>query len=231
VKSVCLASHDGRDFLERQVLSILPQLSPEDELLIGDDASSDGTPDLVRSLGDPRIRLWESRFGGAIANFEFLLSRARGAWILLSDQDDEWLPGRVAALNGVPPEAQVVLCDAEVVDGRGKLLSPSLLATYRAHPGLWHNLLRNGYSGCCMALRADLLPRLLPFPVGIGMHDWWIGLVAERLGTAHWVRRPLVRHYRHGRNASFGLERSRIPLLCLAMMRIQLLRALRQRCG
>jgi glycosyltransferase involved in cell wall biosynthesis len=231
MKSVCLASHDGHDFLERQVRSILPQLSDSDELLIGDDASSDGTPDLVRSFGDPRIRLWEGRFGGAVANFEFLLSQARGSWILLSDQDDEWLPGRVDALEEAPPSALVVLCDAEVVDGQGRLLNPSLLAAYRARRGALCNLLHNGYSGCCMALRAELLPRILPFPKGIGMHDWWIGLAAERLGAAYWIRRPLVRHYRHGRNASFGLDKSRLSAWTRLAMRARLWWALSQRCG
>ena len=32
-----------------------------------------------------------------------------GDWIVLSDQDDEWLPGRLAALSEVPDAAQVVM--------------------------------------------------------------------------------------------------------------------------
>ncbi len=223
MRSVCLACHNGEDFLRRQILSILPQLSAEDELLIGDDGSSDGSLEVVQGIGDSRIRVWSESFGGVMPNFEFLLRQARGEWILLSDQDDEWLPGRVALLDEVPDHAWLALCDAQVVDGEGRELRPSLFRARNARPGYWHNLWRNGYTGCCMALRRPLLRHVLPFPAGIGMHDWWIGLTAERLGRSWWSEKRLVRHFRHGRNATSGLEKSRIPRRLQIAMRLRLL--------
>ena len=221
--SVCLACHNGEEFLGAQIVSILAQLDPEDELLVSDDASSDGSRELVRSLSDPRIRLFEGHFAGPIPNFEFLLNQASGDWIVLSDQDDQWLPGRIAALSEVPDAAQVVLCDAIVTDRCGRLLASSLLEHRRARQGWLANLYKNHYTGCCLALRKGFLPRILPFPARIGMHDWWIGLVAERLGVAHWIRHPLVRHVRHEHNATSGLGRSRLSWSTQIRMRLRLL--------
>lgn len=220
--SVCLACHNGLRFLGRQVASILPQLEAGDELLIGDDGSTDGTLDWLRSLGDPRIRILEGRPGGPIRNFDRLLAQARGEWIVLSDQDDEWLPGRIEALAEVPDRAAVALCDAEVVDGEGRILHPSLLEAHGDRPGLLANLFHNRYTGCCMAIRRSWLPRCHPFPAGIGMHDWWIGLCAEQDRAAHWIRHPLVRHVRHGGNASSEVGRSRLSLRRKLSMRIRL---------
>jgi len=222
VISVCLASHNGQDFLERQILSILPQLGPQDELLVGDDASSDGSLALLKAIEDTRLRILPGRFGGPIGNFDFLLSQARGEWIVLSDQDDEWLPGRIEALSEVPDEAMVVLCDAEVVDRSGSLLAASLLDAHRARRGVLANLYHNCYTGCCMALRRDFLRHCHPFPEGVGMHDWWIGLRAEQRRCAHWIRHPLVRHVRHEGNASSGFGRSRLGLVRKILMRLRL---------
>jgi glycosyltransferase involved in cell wall biosynthesis len=222
VISVCLASHNGQEFLECQIRSILAQLGPGDELLVSDDTSTDGSLDLIHSLGDSRIRLFEGRFGGPIPNFEFLLRQAQGDWIVLSDQDDEWLPGRIDALLEIPDSAQVVLCDAIVTDLHGNLLARSLLEHRKAKPGWLANLRKNHYTGCCLAIRSNFLPHILPFPTGIGMHDWWIGLVAERLAVSHWIRHPLVRHVRHDRNATSGLGNSRLDWRTKLMMRLRL---------
>ncbi|MEN9353815.1 MAG: hypothetical protein RL318_1140 [Fibrobacterota bacterium] len=220
--SVCLASHNGLVFLERQILSILEQLGPQDELLIGDDGSTDGSLEYLQGLQDPRIRTLSGSFGGPIANFDFLLSKAQGQWIVLSDQDDQWLPGRLDVLSEIPDDAQVVLCDAEVVDQDGSLLTPSLLSAHGMRRGVRANLIHNCYTGCCLAIRRDFLPYCHPFPSGIGMHDWWIGLRAEQLDCAHWIMHPLVRHYRHESNASSGIGKSRLGIRKQLAMRFHL---------
>jgi glycosyltransferase involved in cell wall biosynthesis len=222
VISVCLASRDGIAFVEGQILSILAQLGPDDELLIGDDGSVDGTLEFLAGIEDPRVKVRTGPFGGAVANFDALLARAGGEWIVLSDQDDLWLPGRIDALREVPGHAMVALCDAEVVDAQGRLLASSLLEAHRAGHGVVRNLLHNAYTGCCLALRREFLPQVHPFPAGIGMHDWWIGLRAEQEGCAHWIRRALVRHLRHGNNASSGTGPSRLGLGRKLSMRLRL---------
>ena len=45
--SVCMASYNGAKYIKAQLESILTQLGAEDEVVISDDGSTDGTLDIV----------------------------------------------------------------------------------------------------------------------------------------------------------------------------------------
>ena len=57
--SVAMAYYNGGEYIREQVESILPQLGPEDELIISVDAAEDGSLDLLKEMSreDDRIRL------------------------------------------------------------------------------------------------------------------------------------------------------------------------------
>jgi glycosyltransferase involved in cell wall biosynthesis len=209
--SVCVATCNGETYIAEQLASILA--SPRvDEVLVSDDGSRDGTRDVVRQFGDPRLRLIEGPRAGLVRNFEHLLGQARGDQIFLADQDDVWLPGKVDRVAEALCHADLVLTDCQVVDGSLKVLEPSFFALRGSRPGLLRNLGRNSYLGCCMALHRRLLGYALPFPQHLPMHDWWLGLVAEAFGTVRFVPTPLVMYRRHGGNASSTSTRSTTPL-------------------
>ena len=56
--SICLASYNGEKYIKEQLLSILPQLSEKDEVIISDDNSSDNTLGIVRGFDDKRIKIY-----------------------------------------------------------------------------------------------------------------------------------------------------------------------------
>ena len=60
--SVCMATHNGERFIRRQLETILAQLAPDDEVVISDDSSTDGTLEIIRSFADPRIRLFTGNY-------------------------------------------------------------------------------------------------------------------------------------------------------------------------
>ena len=68
--SVCMASYNGSAYITEQLSSILKQLGPADEVVIVDDASTDGTLDAVRAFGDDRIRLFEAAVNQGYVNTE-----------------------------------------------------------------------------------------------------------------------------------------------------------------
>lgn len=69
--SVCMATHNGERFIRHQLESILCQLSADDELIISDDSSTDGTVGIINGFGDSRIRLFrDNTFYSPIFNFE-----------------------------------------------------------------------------------------------------------------------------------------------------------------
>ena len=97
--SVVLCTHNGEQWLESQLDSILSQSRQPDELIVGDDASRDSTFGLLQSFsrraGFPvHIARHEPRLG-VMDDFDVTLSRARGRYVALCDEDDVWLPDRI----------------------------------------------------------------------------------------------------------------------------------------
>jgi glycosyltransferase involved in cell wall biosynthesis len=208
-RSVCLCTFNGERFVLEQVASILEQLGAEDELIVVDDASTDGTVALLEALGDARVHLTRSQDNhGPVRSFERALAQARGDLVFLSDQDDVWLAGKVSSLSAALAHAHLVVSDCRVVDAALRELHPSFFAQQRSGPGVWRNLVRNSYLGCCMALRREVLDVALPFPPRVPMHDWWLGLVAQSFGHVTFVPETLSLYRRHGGNASTAAQRS-----------------------
>jgi len=200
--SVLLAAHCGEKYIAEQIASILPQLEEADELLVSDDSPEGhtATRDIVLAFDDERIRYMQGPRRGVIKNVEFLLTQAclsrqvEGDILVLCDQDDVWLPGKLERarelLSGTSLLAHGAILTDEALNETGERQC--------ARPGLLRNLIKNSYTGCCMAFTRALLPYILPFPEGIPMHDQWIGLRAEKFGRVHVVDEPYILHRRHG---------------------------------
>jgi hypothetical protein len=101
--SVLLPTRNGASLLEDCVRSILEQPYADLELIVSDNASQDGTREILeRFAGDPRLEVVElAEAVDVTANWNVALARSRGERILLVGDDDLLLPGyfdRVDAL-------------------------------------------------------------------------------------------------------------------------------------
>ena len=99
--SVLVPSYNAEDCLEVAVRSVLAQTEPDFELLIIDDASTDGTLALAHALAsqDERIRVIElPTNGGKVSAMNRGMSEATGEWIAVLDADDWFAPGRLMRL-------------------------------------------------------------------------------------------------------------------------------------
>lgn len=114
---------DGARFLRPALESVLAQEGADFELLVLDDGSLDGSPEIVRSYRDPRIRLIENRGRlGLPATLNRGLREARGALVARQDADDLSLPGRLAAqLEALRASPELALLGAQgrLVDEHG----------------------------------------------------------------------------------------------------------------
>jgi glycosyltransferase involved in cell wall biosynthesis len=209
-----MATYNGAAFIRQQIDSIRPQLSPEDEVIFSDDGSTDTTLSIILEYRDKRFKIiGNDRTGSPAKNFERGLRHCTGDLIFLADQDDIWMPEKVAHVKTFLQTSDLVLTDCTIIDEHDNKILDSFFAKQRSKKGLIPNLVHNSYMGCCMAFNKKLLARILPFPANLKAHDQWIGLIAERHFKVHFLREPLVQYRRHGQNYSFTAEKSSFSLL------------------
>jgi hypothetical protein len=85
--SVLIPSYNHEPYIADAINSVLAQTHQNWELIIVDDASCDGSWDVIQSFDDPRIRSW--RHGGnqgAVACLDEALVRSKGDYIAFSIQ-------------------------------------------------------------------------------------------------------------------------------------------------
>ncbi len=226
MRSVVLASCQGEPFIGEQLASILPQLAPEDEVVISDDASTDRTLEVIAQRRDPRIRvLANAQRVGYVANFQRAIASSRGDCIFFSDQDDIWLPAKVATLDAALQESACVASDAIVVDDRLRTLHHSYfqLRGARRFSGL-SIYLKPHIVGATLACRRQYLSSLMPFPEGIP-HDFWLTFNAACDGTLSVVQTPLILYRRHPHALSVTATDRRRPMATIAAERARLIGA------
>lgn len=197
--SVCIATYNGERFIREQIDSILRQLSSDDEIIVSDDGSTDNTISIINSIDDKRIRVIEGpRKQSPTSNFECALKASKGDFIFMSDQDDVWKPNKVNICMEWLQRYDCVVSDAEVTDSSLNPLYPSLYAIMQVRQGrIYNTIWKNGYTGCCMAFRRNVLEASLPFPKDIPMHDIWIGNVAAYKYNVKFIPDTLIYFRRH----------------------------------
>ncbi len=205
--SIVMATYNGKPYLAEQLSSVLAEMLPDDELIIVDDASQDGTPELLDSMRTPAIRVVRNLTNvGVFATFERGLLLSSKEIIFLCDQDDIWLSGKRAAFVAAfkrDSRTLVVVSDAQIIDASGSVTESSFMATRGGfRGGILSTLVRNRYLGCSMALRRELLFAAIPIPRSVPMHDMWLGALGSILGSVHYISAPLMQYRRHGGNVS-----------------------------
>jgi len=94
--SAIVPVYNCRPWIEEALRSLLDQTVPVDEILVADDASTDGTADHIESLALPRTRVLRSEANQGISRqLNRLVAEARGRYVMRMDGDDISLPGRL----------------------------------------------------------------------------------------------------------------------------------------
>lgn len=206
--SVCLAAYNGQRYIASQISSILEQLGADDELIIGDDCSTDNTISIIESFSDKRIVVLKSDKNlRHVKNFERIISKAKGQLIFLSDQDDIWERGKLIAMIEIfdrYPSVTMVHHALSLMNERGDVYErhwnhlPDGISSKRRF--LIRQIFKSQIFGCGLAFRASMLKYMLPFPRGVYAHDHWISLVNGIHGQIYHLNSPLVRYRQHANN-------------------------------
>jgi glycosyltransferase involved in cell wall biosynthesis len=147
--TVLLAVHNGADTVERAIASVVGQDYDDWDLIVVDDASTDGTSGILRRLAeaDSRITvLTNERRGGLAYSLNKGWRAARGELIARLDADDACFPDRLrrqVEFMIAHPDVAVLGSGAEIIDAdgtaRGVMLRPERHeqladAIYRENP-------------------------------------------------------------------------------------------------
>lgn len=171
--SILIDTYNHEPFLEEAVHSVLAQDFPaaDREILVVDDGSTDGTPEILNKFAS-QIRILRKPNGGQASAFNFGIPQCRGKIIAFLDGDDWWAPNKlstVLAAFAAEPATGIVghgilnfLDDGTVrpsAPERPERLRLDSLAAARIFR------LRKSFLGTSrMTMRATLARQLLPVP-------------------------------------------------------------------
>jgi glycosyltransferase involved in cell wall biosynthesis len=122
-----MPSYNHAAFVGEAVQSILDQSFQDFEIIVTDDGSRDGTPDVIRKFGDPRIKLevFPENRGGVVAG-NSAIRRSVGKYIARLNSDDFFLPDKLerqVEFLEANPDIAAVFGMPHLIDERGKPLS------------------------------------------------------------------------------------------------------------
>lgn len=206
--TVLLALYQGAAFLAAQLDSIAAQ-TQDWRLIVSDDGSTDAGPALVRAFAAAhpgRVTLIDGPRQGAAANFRSLLAAAGDARLVaLADQDDVWLPEKLArAVSGLSGhDAPALYCSrVTICDDTLRPLAESRRP--QRPPSFRHALVQNLAQGNTLVLNRsalDLVQQADPLTPPVVMHDWWLyQLIAGAGGAVIFDPRPSVLYRQHADN-------------------------------
>ena len=220
-----MCTYNGARHLSEQLDSIAAQTRQPDELVICDDGSTDKTraiiADFAASVIFPVHLQTNERNLGSTKNFERAISLCSGDYIALSDQDDVWLPVKLAQLENEFARAAdigLIFTDAEVIDDEGRPTGFTLWERLPVRPAERQRLqsrkaidqLLEGatVTGATMAVRGRFKELILPIPTDLQIiHDAWIAMLVAAVSEVLPLASPLLRYRQHANQQVGAKER------------------------
>jgi len=211
--SIAIATYNGEQFLEEQLNSIYSQTYKNFEVVVADDASEDKTVEildkyeklfgLIYSVNQKRL--------GVVKNFETAVAKCKGKYILLSDQDDVWLPNKINQLLENIGNASLIYSDGIIYHGENEIKPKrisnekwiSLFGTDSSNKDfLKYTLLNSFILGCSMMFDREILEDAIPFYESNLNHDWWLVLCAQNKKGIKYLNEVLFKYRIHESNFS-----------------------------
>jgi glycosyltransferase involved in cell wall biosynthesis len=195
--SVALCTYNGEKYLKEQLDSILNQTLKVDEIIVCDDQSSDTTIAILENYSKKNEGLFKIFKNDinlrSVKNFEKAISLCTGDIIFLSDQDDSWLPKKVADMIcyfELNPNISVVATNGFCMDENSEILNrytiwdvPEFLREEKLNFDYYSLITEVGnfVTGASMAFRNTFVSQIIPFPIVKDFHhDEWIAIIASK---------------------------------------------------
>jgi glycosyltransferase involved in cell wall biosynthesis len=214
--SAILPTYNRDHLLKEQLDSLLSQTRLPDELIIGDDLSSDGTAQVIKEFAAHApfsVRSYRNeRNEGASRNAERAIEQCSGDVVVICDDDDISLPDRMEAIElefAKSPETGFVLTNSDLVDPNLRPIGTTLWAAYKFTSREMSTVSADPIctlakhfvgAGHVISFRNSLTSYILPFPKRLPdgiFFDVWLSLVLASITDITCIPRPLVTHRLH----------------------------------
>lgn len=193
--SVIMPAHNSQALLEESVRSVICQTYSDWELLIIDDASTDGTLAIARELArtEERIRIIQLTQNAGVASARNRgIAAARGQYIAFLDSDDLWLPNKLRIQIEFMQAGGAAFSFAEYrrFDDSGMLSKPIKVPDSVRY----NQLLRGNVIGCLtVAIDRFRIPEVSMPPIKHEDYVAWLGILKR--GNVGWgIHQDLARY-------------------------------------
>ncbi len=219
--SVAMCTYNGALFLAQQLESMLTQTTQPDELIVCDDGSTDQTLEILNKFAKTasfKVSIFENKQQplGSTKNFEKAMNLCSGEIIVLSDQDDVWMPNKISMLKrAIDDGAGLVFSDATLVNANLEPLGYSLfdsLNLNKVEKSLIKSnklsqvlIRRNVITGATVAFSRKHLELIMPISNN-WVHDAWLGFLIAGIDNIHMIGTPLIKYRQHSNNQIGALK-------------------------
>ena len=214
--SAVITTYNGEKYIESQILSIINQTRAVDEIIIGDDASSDKTVTIIKSclkLCNTKSVLLENKVNtGLNKNMKNVLAHTTGDIIIFADQDDLWHKDKVKRMVETfenNTDIQGLLTGFKCIDENGDII----FNNSNKDDNVWlGNIPINGLTeislesivqyncgpGCTLAVKRGVVETYLRSESKL-IHDWQCCIISAIIGKLFYLPDVLT-FYRQGNN-------------------------------
>ena len=222
--AVLLSTYNGETYIQDQIKSVLRQTQDNWILYIRDDGSTDNTISYINSFQKKypnKIKILEDDLGNlkSARSFMHLLSKVQADYYMFCDQDDIWFPSKIEQTFKKMLEIErinfgksiLVFTDLTVVDSNLDVIDVSMWHFSKINPenskAFYKCICNSTVTGCTMLFNNNLKNRVLPYPSEALMHDWWISIIASKIGIVEYLSYPTISYRQHEFNV-LGAEKA-----------------------
>jgi glycosyltransferase involved in cell wall biosynthesis len=193
--SVIMPCYNHGRFVSESAAAVLAQTFSDLELIVVDDASTDNSMEVLRTLAktDSRVKIIaHEKNRGPSGSRNDGVGSARGEFVAFCDADDIWKPEKLARqirLLEEHPDCDITYCESEIIDETGRRTQLLFSGEYPVPSAPSGNLFEalctaNFINTQTLLARRSALGDRLAFDERVRLaEDWWL-----------WIR--LARHHR-----------------------------------
>ncbi len=219
--SVVLSTYNGEQYILEQLESIRRQSRIPDEVIIGDDCSTDRTVKIVKNYIEKNSLDWkivaskENR--GYYRNFMWLSYQAKDDVIFFCDQDDIWKSDKIEVMMNYFEKREDLLavsCNIQCIDQNGNTIKNHDYFNVKKDTQikLKNILYTSNILGCTLGFRKELLEIVnrKVLKAMEGSHDTLISILAAAGNGLYKISYVGVNYRIHGQNTSMKKGNSRL---------------------